>query len=523
MSGKQGETRISRREFIKGAALVGATAAGSTLLAGCGAQPSTGVQWGRETDIVIVGAGGAGIVAAIEARDAGASVTVFDKAPAVGGTTSLSGAVIQAAGTQFQQAEGITGDTPEKHYQYWLQASEGIATPELVRLMADSAPGAIEWLVSQGVTYVSVYGVDPIPYISPDLMIPRIHVPGGRGETAAPGTGAVHIEILYGVAQEKGAEFLMESPVTALIHDPESGAVLGVKAQISGTDTYVKAKRAVILTSGGIDHNQEMARAFSPQQLWALTTGACLCAPTNTGDGVKMGMDLGADLAGLGGTIGVPFTSVGIAALNQALSPVPGIWVNKYGQRFVNEADHYAYVMRAAFDQEEHIAWAIFDENVRALGGTVIGGLWGAWSEDLSEEIASGKVKTGDTPAALARVIDVNPGGLEATLAMWNEDAAAGTDSLFHKDVGVQPFDLGPYYATQVTEANLGTCGGLKINENAHVIHVNGNPIPRLYAAGMVAGGFIGPYYPGSGTAICSTVVFGRIAAQQAAAETPQA
>jgi urocanate reductase len=230
-------------------------------------------------------------------------------------------------------------------------------------------------------------------------------------------------------------------------------------------------------------------------------------------------MELGADLAGLGGTIGVSSTMIGVAPLAAGLPEVPGIWVNQYGQRFVNEGAHYAYVMRAVFQQEEHLAWAVFDEGVREMGGAAIGGIWGPWSEDLSEEISSGMVRFGDTLRALGSSTGVNGAQLEATVAKWNEDMEGGADTLFRKEVGLVALNRAPYYATLVSEVNLGSCGGLRINTQAQVMDVKGEVIPRLYAGGMVAGGFIGPYYPGSGTAINATVTFGRLAGQNAVAE----
>lgn len=504
--------KVSRKDFVKGAAVGAGLLSGAGALASCGTAaaptaPGIPAKWDKEADVVIVGAGGTGIVAAIEAADAGSSVLVLEKAAVVGGTTSLSSAVIQASNTEFQRAAGVEGDTPEQHYQYWITAAEGQADPELVRVLANNAPGNIQWLIDQGVEFGGVTGVDPIPYIHPQLMVNRIHIPGPPG--AQPAAGAadpLYIQILYQVAQDKGAEFLLETPVTALVRDPEKG-VIGVKAQSAGAEIYVKAKKAVILATSSFDHNEEMARAFSLQQLWAIQTGIVATLPTNTGDGIKMAMEIGADLAGMGGTIGVPSPGIGGAA-------APGVWVNKYGQRFVNEAVHYAYACRAVFNQEQHLAWAIFDEKVKALGGTALG-----WSDDLSEEIASGVVKTGDTLSALAQALGVNGAELEATVEKWNKDVAGGEDTLFGKTAGLQAIDQGPYYAAQMSEWNLGSQGGVRINTSAQVLDVHGEVIPRLYAGGMVAGGIIGPYYPGSGTAVAITVCFGRISGQNAAAE----
>lgn len=510
--------KMSRREFIKTATVAGAGVAAVNLFAfptGSAHAAPIPEKWDKEADVVIVGAGGAGLVAAIEAMENGASVLLLEKTGVAGGTTTLSGAVIQAANTKYQKEFAkVTDDTTDKHLQYWLLAGENQLDPDLVKLMADNGPTNIDWLVNHGVNYVNVYGVDPISYIDPKLMVPRIHVPGGAGTTAAAGTGKFHVQALNDYATKKGAQFLFKTPVTALVRDPQKG-VLGVVAKTAdGKDLNVKANKAVILATSSFDQNKDMAKAFSPQQYWALTNGVVLSSPAATGDGIKMGMEIGADLAGMGGTIGVPSTGIGTAS-------VPGIWVNKYGQRFINEASHYAYAMRAIFDQELHEAWAIFDANGKKLGGKALGGLLGSFSDDLKKEIDAGTVKTGATVPELAKAMGVNADQLQLTIDKWNKDMAAGKDTLFGKEVSLKALDTGPYFATKISEVNLGSIGGLKINPKAQVIDVHGAVIPRLYAGGMVAGGFIGPYYPGSGTAINATVTFGRIAGKNATAESP--
>jgi fumarate reductase flavoprotein subunit len=432
-------------------------------------------------------------------------VVVLEKTEKVGGTTSLSGAIIQAAGTEAQKAWGVVGDTPERHYQYWITASEGQADPALVKILADNAPKNIEWLIQQGLEYHSLTGVAPIPYIDPSLMVDRIHTPGPAGAMASVGNGDPnHIQPLYKVAQTKGAKFLFETPATALVHDPDKG-VIGVKAGSGNKTIYVKAKKAVILATSSFDHNEEMARAFSLQQLWAIQTGLVATAPANTGEGIKIAMEIGADLAGMGGTIGYPMPAIGSAAA--------GIWVNSNGQRFVNESGHYAFRSRAVFNQVLHVAWAVFDDAAREKSAAGLG-----WSADLSKEIAAGTIKKGETLAKLAEVLGVNAKQLEETVAKWNADVAAGKDTLYGNAV-LGTIAKGPFYASKVYEWNLGSHGGVKINTSMQVLDVHGNVIPHLYAGGMVAGGFIGPYYPGSGTAVAVTVCSGRIAGQNSAKE----
>ncbi len=174
---------VSRRNFLKGSLVAGAAAATGGFLTGNEVVSANDVTWDEEADVIIIGGGGTGLVAAIEAVESnGASVIVLEKAAAVGGTTSVSGGIIQAAGTSFQKEHtDVQDDTPEKHAEYWNNASEGIADPEIVSVLAENAPGNIDWLVAHGINYISVYGVSRIPNIDPELMVPRIHVIEGGG------------------------------------------------------------------------------------------------------------------------------------------------------------------------------------------------------------------------------------------------------------------------------------------------------------------------------------------------------
>lgn len=507
MSDDHRQQGISRRGFLKGAAI----GAGALALAGwtpslASALPAEAVprRWDDEADLVIIGGGGAGLVAAIQARELGATVLVLEKSARCGGTTSVSGGLIQASATPYQREAGILGDNPETHYRFWLEQSEGIADPDLVRVLAEEAPRSIQWLADRGVKFTSVTPLGRIPFVDPELNQPRIH--------AVEGGGMGLMRTIEDVAEARGAQIRTNTSVVALVTDEEKG-VIGVKAESRKGTLFIRAARAVILATSSFDHNREMSRAFSPQQLWALEKGRCLCVATNDGEGIRMAMGVGADLAGMGGTIGFPGVNVGRS------EEVPGIWVNKLGQRFVDEAAHYAYVMRAVFDQPRNEAWAIFDDEVKALGGRQIGGVFQSWSDDLSEEIAAGVAHRGATIEELARSLGIPAQHLAATVKVWNEDAARGVDSLCGREIALKPITKAPYYAVPVTEVNLGSMGGVKINTKGQVLDLHGQPIPRLYAGGMVAGGFLGPYYPGSGTAIQVAMTFGRIAAENAARE----
>jgi flavocytochrome c len=509
-------SKFTRRGFLtKGLGAGAAFVAGATLLNGCAEDGEDGkdggdaesgtaqISWDLSFDVIVVGGGGAALTAAIEAKNAGASVVLLEKHDKLGGATGYSGGVIQASDTSYQDDFGITGDTPQKHYDYWIQAGESSVNEDLVKVLADNSGAAAEWLRSIGTVVEKIYAVDPIPYISQDLMLERLHV--------VEGWGAGYITVLEAAANKAGVEIHLESPALELYRDAALG-VLGLRATVDGKETNVQAKRAVIMACGGFDRNEEMAKAYCPQLYWDLQNGLALAPSANTGDGINMGLKIGADLAGMGSTISYPALRIARAEGGVEL---PGIWVNKYGQRFVNEATHYGYASRAVFDQEQHIAWALFDQTVADIGGAEIGG----WSDDLSEEIAAGTILTAGTIEDLAAAINVHAGQLANTLATWNDDMETSADTLFGRKVGLQALNTGPFYATRVLAYNVGSCGGLRINTEAQVLDTAGSVIPGLYGAGMVTGGFIGPYYPGSGTAIAATAVYGRIAGQKAAAE----
>lgn len=503
---KPDEPRIPRRKFIVATAGLGVAASACTRTDRSSTSPRQRVEWTEQTDVIIVGGGGAGLVAAISAKEGGSDVLVLEKAASLGGNTKASGAIIQASGTAVQTRLGIS-DSPLDHREYLTLAGEGLVDPALVEQLAVQSSAAIEFMEELGLNYSDVYAMNPLPTVDPQLIVPRLHVPGVKVEL---GAGTEHVRVLEARARELGVVIRTRSPVEELILD-KRGEVVGIVAN-DGRSSRVGARRGVVLASGGFDRNVELARALSPQLAWELETGEALTALSNTGDGLVMAMRQGAALSTVSGTIGVPRTPIGSGALAPGLPSLPGIWVNRHGRRFVNEGVHYSYAMRSVFAQEGHVAWAIFDQPVRALGGAALGGIWGALSADLSEELDSGKIVTAPTVPELAKTLKISQVQLQRTLEEWNADAKLGEDRVFGRRNAVRALETGPFFATRVLAVSLGSCGGVRIDDQCRVIRADGSAIPGLFAAGMVSGGFIGPYYPGSGTAVAATVVFGRIA-----------
>lgn len=501
---------ISRRSFLKGAA-AGAVGVAALGVINLPVLAQDEMVWDEETDVIVVGAGGTGVCAAAEAAKAGAKVRIFEKAGFAGGTTNFSGGVMQAAGTAAQKRlTKYQDDTPEKHAELWIKSGEGYVDEELVRDLAFGAPGHIEWLEGLGIKFTSVYGHNHVPYIDDSLYADRIHVYEGGGSA---GEGTILVQTVLKYAQGLGAEIQYETAVLNLVTNKD-GVVIGVEAKHKDKVFYAKANKGVILATASIDRNKEMAKRFSPQHYWDLETQLNATAVTNTGDGIRMGMAVGADVAGFGGTIDV-CSKTGAATTNQV--PVfPSFIVNQAAQRFVCEDATYAFHYRAIFQQEKQHdgpTYMVFGQNSITAPGS-------AWTQErLEKDLADGVVFTADTIEGLAEAIKLDGAVLAKTLEIWNANAAEGKDPVFGRETGIVPLE-GPFYATQNVASNLGALGGLRIDKEARVISVNGEPIPHLYAGGLNAGGWIGPYYPGSGTAIMGTIHWGRKAGVNAAAET---
>lgn len=517
-----------RRSFLKSSGVVaaGMLAAGvaGTALADETVGAAGSVEFDREVDVLIIGGGGTGVAAAVEAAEAGAETLVIEKSGVMGGSTIMSGGMLHVAGSSYQkEMAGCDDDSPELLYDYYMGCGGTYVDADLVHDMAFSTLDELTWCESCGIQYVTVFGVQPIPGLE-DCIRPRIHLPGDgtTGTAGVPGLGWLHVNPIWARAEAAGATMEFETAATSLITD-ENGAVIGATVDQGGATSNIKARRGVVLATSGYDHNLEMAKAMSPSQYIALTeegnlAGSCT---TNTGDGIRMGLEVGAGLAGIGGAINVSLNgSIGRDPTSNVGGPTTGITVNKYGQRFVNEWSQYGYYMAACLEQDDHVAWTVTDQAaVDREGGT----LMGFTSEDLSADVEAGSVIKADTVEELAEAIGVDAEGLVQTLATWNADVSEGVDRAYGKTEALNPIETGPFYAARTLIYNLGTLGGLKINVDAQVCRFDGTPIPRLYAGGLCTGGWIGNFYPGSGTAIMGTVHWGRKAGRGAASEEPLA
>ncbi len=558
---------VSRKDFVRLAGTGAAVVAGSVLVkplvaqtASASAKSTIPAKWDFETDVVVVGFGGAGGAAAIEASDGGAKVIVLDKLPTPGGSTTLCEGVYYGAGTSLQKSEGIS-DSADEMFKYVVAMGEGRADPALVRVWADKSAETFEWLKKLGSTFYSgVNYIDAIPpqkkleedagwalYFSgaecdPDLEAitpakPRGHMvrpqapsfPYPPKHPSAPnpaigitrGTG--YFKPIWEAVKARGIQVMLETRAMALITNPATNEVLGVKAERGGTTIYIKASKAVHIATGGFSMNKEMVKLWCPKAVRAVYTESW------TGDGHLMGMAIGAAVVNMDAISAGPTV------------PAGSILVNNGGRRFVDETLYGNVRGNVASGQRHSLVYAILDEDIRAatkLPTTVSAPTIRELAQKLGADQKAAEKWLGANPTVWKESMD--PDVLEATVNFYNESVAMGKDREFGRkqlssqkhpptevvpppERAMKPIRTPPFHAIRNDMENsfVGTItnGGLRINTKAQVLDVNGKVIPRLYAAGQAMGGVNGANYIGSGNAISAAINFGRIAGQNAAKE----
>lgn len=521
---------LSRRNFVAAAAmgLAGVAAAG---LAGCAPSKSgeatssatvTGgipSSWDGEYDVIVCGGGGSGLTAAYSALENGAEkVLVLEKADATGGTTALAEGAIQASGTSWQKdIAGVTDDSPELHKNFWMTDGEGLVKEELVQCMAENAADNLQWMAdSFNITFSNVFGCYPTPYMKDEYMRDRIHLITDASDTSKTG-GIVWATNALAAVQDKGGEVQTGVEVVDIYQD-ESGTVVGVATK---DGKNYKANKGVVLAMGSIDHNEDMAFKYDQQQYWDIKTQAVATAATNTGDGIRIGMAHGADTAFHGA---VDLILQTWSYTNNQNPEIPYILVDMRGNRFVREDTTYAFHCRAMFNAAmaqggmDGCTYMIMDKKMLSADAKC------SWSDKASggskareAALSDGSMVQADSLDELAKALNMPASNLKATVEAWNKACAEGEDAAFGRTIQLTALDEAPYFAWKTQNTNIGSIGGLLIDVNAAVLDTDGNPIPHLFGAGVDTAGWIGPYYPGSGTCLQGALNWGRIAGKNAA------
>jgi fumarate reductase flavoprotein subunit len=451
--------------------------------------------WDEQVDVVIVGAGDAGLAAVIESVDAGATAIVFEKLGSVRSTSSaMSRGTFAFAGTDLQQCRGVQ-DSNDLFFKDIMNAGKWTNYEPLVKVFLKEQLESYNWLTALGVKWVTLKatGGGSVP----------------RGHSTDP---VQHVRILQEAAEKKRAKILFRTRVTELLTDQDK-RVIGVCAQSEGQALRVKARKGVVLATGGFGFDTKRMAAIDPR----LATIKVVVSPGHTGDGHRMAETLGASFRHMEQhyvqtTIGI-HASTGSYKTNLLAYWEGAIVINKRGNRFVNESVENRSIGAATLNQPDQIAYEIFDQKVFDRMQRVGTGIGDAIIKRMVKAL---------TIDDLASTIGVPPQVLKKTIDRYNNGVDKGEDPDFGrthlvKGVGAMiAIDTPPFYAYETSPWLPGTYGGVAVDENMHVL-TNDGIIPGLYGAGEIVGGFHGAGYHG-GTALSKAVVFGRIAGRNCAA-----
>ena len=458
-------------------------------------------KWDHEADVIIVGGGTAGLPAAAVVAEAGLKATVLESKPVCGGSFSMVVGCFAIAGSNEQKEAGID-DSPDIFYED-LQNVCG-ADPEIARAFVDNQLDAYRMLKEQGIKFP---GVKPFPGHS------RV-----RGLGWLWGMGPKMVKALEDRARDRGVEILFRHRATRLITDPQTGKVIGLKASAKGETKNFKAKRAVILATGGFGRNREMVAEYAPEMVDAIPR----MPAGHLGDGLKMGLGVGAATKDIAIAV-APSWSVCTETHSNALWVVNwgAIMVNVDGKRFHDESfseGFYGPLTGAGMRQPGGIYWEVYNDKIKE------GMVHGARKVQVESVEKCKQYKT-NTIEELAKSAGIDAKGLRETIDKFNSDIdSVGYDTVFGRkgQMGLErplvKIDTPSFYAIKCVTSTTSMKGGLKINGRSQVVNQYGEIIPGLYAAGEVTGGLHTKSYL-LGVMSSSAMTQGIIAGKNAAKE----
>ena len=446
-----------------------------------GGDPNT-----KAYDVVVVGSGGAGLAAAIQAHDLGVSVVVVEKMSVIGGNTNKASAGMNAAETKFQKLKGIV-DSKDLFYNETMTGGKNKNNPELLRYFVENAPDAIDWLDNNG---IELSGITTTGGMSVD----RTHRPA-----SGAAVGGYLISGLVKNINRRGIEVMLDSNVTEII--TENHKVVGVKVtEEDGSIQTIKAK-AVIIATGGFSANREMVEKYRPDLKGFVTTnhkGA-------TGSGIMILEKLGA------GTVDMKEIQIHPTVeqttsylISESIRGGGAILVSQAGKRCVNELDTRYNVSAEIIKLPEHYSYILFDQQVRDE------------NKAIEEYVSHDLVVQADSINELAQKLSIDANTLSNTIERYNQFVNTKQDEDYGRTTGMRhPINKAPYYAIKIAPGVHHTMGGVTINTHTQVLDTAKNIIQGVFAAGEVVGGVHGANRIG-GNAVADIIIFGMQAGRQA-------
>lgn len=453
------------------------------------------IKWDETYNVVVIGAGGAGLTAAVSAKEAGAKkVVVLEKMMFAGGNTIRAGGGFNAAIKADYEKAGIK-DSPKLHSEQTLAAGDGRGDPVLVNQLTEKAPESVQWLKDHGVKFQ-----DHIYQIYGGLYKRARNPLGPRG--------GAYIKALLEVCKKEDIPIMFNTRVVEIIREGNlSGRVLGVKVEQKGKTMYIRATNAVVAAAGGFAASDRLTGISDPRMEKLGTTNH----PGATGDVLTDLIDIGAGTRGLdyiqcipGGVPGEKYPPNLFTHVDRFL------FINLDGQRFIKEDARRDVLRDAMLDQPKAIAWTIVDADGFELQKNSKG-------PENEAALKAGTLYHADTIEDLAKKTGLPAKELKETIDTYNKAVDTKKDPLGRAEtVLVNKIIKAPFYAGRVTMKRHHTMGGVIINKDAQVIDRHGNVIPGLYAAGEVTGGIHGTNRVG-GNAMADIFTYGRIAGVNAA------
>lgn len=442
-------------------------------------------------DVVVIGAGGAGLTAAITAKQGGASVVILEKNGFAGGNTMVSGGGLNVAGSDLQQKKGIS-DSPEKFAEDTLKGGDNKNDPVLVAIMTKNSLASYEWLRDD----IKVNFIQDRVQQFGGHSVPRACIPQGN-------SGYALTEPLLKKCEELHIDIFYNTKAVKLLQN--NGGVSGVSAENNGKTITFNASKGVVLATGGFGASIAMREKYNAEYGAKYKT---TCLQASQGDGIVMAKDIGAQLIDME-YIQVyptcnPLTGIISYVANSRFDGA--VLVNKEGKRFTNEGGRRDVISQAILSQTDSCAYLVWGNEIESVGKMTE--LHRTEYENLE---ANKLIVKANTLEEAADFFGIDAQSLASEIAKFNGFAADKKDTEYNKTGALQKIETGPFYIEKVAPATHHTMGGVAINEKAQVKSENGGLVDGLFAAGEVVGGIHGTNRLG-GNAITDVITFGRIA-----------